>query len=675
MEDNNGACGEFPEHGAIFMSNSYTRRECLRRGLFGSPMFQAGFVEQVKDGMLLFLFEFESRELHGVFQACSDGAMNIEPDAFSSTGKQFPAQVKFAVKWRCRPLHESEFRHAICENYFTAKKFNFGLSKAQVQRLMKLFSSNKIERPRLRKSASAKPTRKYKTDLRNRPRERDFGDHHTGETDGDVDRKFPLTSVGDFGYRSTENYGFGDESEIGLEYGSTIKSEYSRDTSSIHRRLVYPKMHRSKKLRHTSSGRLDNEYHEKDGIAQQSLWSKHKEHCKVKTEPLAPSQRSVPVESPCGTSVERYDPCDPGIVRDTTMKSSRHDLGVGAPNVDTMGYVNDTLPSEPEPNDVAIMNETSIPGFDDDYIPMPTEYLEYRIKTGMIKVPTSESRTSPLCHFQFPGLLTSEGDTKDSHRIFPSFANPLLSRDLSSTDRFNKNETSSDQHKEEFGAQDSHSNNSVVHGPRIYHSFIHPSTSGNRTDLYPENRARNKVQAYQRHEEFGSDAFDSKDRVVRMKHFVDPSEFEIKRTRNSVFSRLSMPSKECVVEKDTESADEVMAFLNECQRHCTEQKEKVEIHTADLLGNDLKSTFPFFKATRDDMLYCEESIEHSANPTLECKDGTKHSAFEDKTMELLRPELGEDDSEKDIGGNNENFSASRSDTEVHFYDFLGLGDQ
>lgn len=43
----------------------------------------------------------------------------------------FP-QVKFKEKWHCRPLSESEFRHAIAENYFTAKKFNFGLSKAQV---------------------------------------------------------------------------------------------------------------------------------------------------------------------------------------------------------------------------------------------------------------------------------------------------------------------------------------------------------------------------------------------------------------------------------------------------------------------------------------------------------------------------------------------------------------
>jgi hypothetical protein len=85
---------EFYEpNNAIFMSNRATRKECFRRKLLGLPSGQADFVKQVKAGMVLFLFEFERRELHGVFQACSDGAMNIVPHAYSSSGKQFPAQV------------------------------------------------------------------------------------------------------------------------------------------------------------------------------------------------------------------------------------------------------------------------------------------------------------------------------------------------------------------------------------------------------------------------------------------------------------------------------------------------------------------------------------------------------------------------------------------------------
>ncbi|KAK2989273.1 hypothetical protein RJ640_017270 [Escallonia rubra] len=143
-EEKNDVTGEVPEFGAIFMSNMETKRECFRRNLFGLPSSKANFVKQVKAGMVLFLFEFERKQLLGVFQASSDGAMNIVPDAFSSSGKQFPAQVCFTRIWYCSPLSENEFRDAIRENYFSAKKFNFGLSEDQVHRLLLMFNSKKI---------------------------------------------------------------------------------------------------------------------------------------------------------------------------------------------------------------------------------------------------------------------------------------------------------------------------------------------------------------------------------------------------------------------------------------------------------------------------------------------------------------------------------------------------
>lgn len=87
--------GVYPESGAIFMSSSVTKNECFRRRLFGLPSAKGHFVEQVKRGMILFLFEYERRELHGVFQACSDGTMNISARAYKSSGNQFPAQVPY----------------------------------------------------------------------------------------------------------------------------------------------------------------------------------------------------------------------------------------------------------------------------------------------------------------------------------------------------------------------------------------------------------------------------------------------------------------------------------------------------------------------------------------------------------------------------------------------------
>lgn len=82
-----------PYCGAIFMSNRMTIEECFEKKLFGLPYVQSDFVRGVKKGMILFLFEYEERKLYGVFEATSDGKMNINPEAYTSSGKRFPAQV------------------------------------------------------------------------------------------------------------------------------------------------------------------------------------------------------------------------------------------------------------------------------------------------------------------------------------------------------------------------------------------------------------------------------------------------------------------------------------------------------------------------------------------------------------------------------------------------------
>lgn len=86
--------GEFPESGAIFMCNKRTKEECLKGKLFGLPSSMTDLVLNVRKGMTLFLFEYESRLLHGVFRATSDGGINIDREAFRSSGKYFPAQVR-----------------------------------------------------------------------------------------------------------------------------------------------------------------------------------------------------------------------------------------------------------------------------------------------------------------------------------------------------------------------------------------------------------------------------------------------------------------------------------------------------------------------------------------------------------------------------------------------------
>ena len=81
--------------GAIFMANRSTMKECLRWKIFGLPFNFGDFVKKIKAGMILFLFEYEEKKLYGVFEAACNGALNIIPHAFSSSGKSFPAQVYF----------------------------------------------------------------------------------------------------------------------------------------------------------------------------------------------------------------------------------------------------------------------------------------------------------------------------------------------------------------------------------------------------------------------------------------------------------------------------------------------------------------------------------------------------------------------------------------------------
>ncbi|CAI8617430.1 unnamed protein product [Vicia faba] len=144
-DKHNNAGGSDPDFGAIFMSNSGTKRECLRSGVFGLPASYIPFVEKIKSGTTLFLFEYEKKLLHGVFMATCDGGINIVPNAFASTGMKYPAQVKFVPVWKCKPLPEKIFCHAIIENYFANNKFSFGLSENQVEKLLHLFNMNKLE--------------------------------------------------------------------------------------------------------------------------------------------------------------------------------------------------------------------------------------------------------------------------------------------------------------------------------------------------------------------------------------------------------------------------------------------------------------------------------------------------------------------------------------------------
>jgi len=72
----------------IFESNTGTHPECLHRELFGA---KRNWPLKVRKGDLCFLFNYDEKLLHGIWEASSDGGTKLVPDAW---GGNYPYQVR-----------------------------------------------------------------------------------------------------------------------------------------------------------------------------------------------------------------------------------------------------------------------------------------------------------------------------------------------------------------------------------------------------------------------------------------------------------------------------------------------------------------------------------------------------------------------------------------------------
>ncbi len=82
---------ELPLRGFLFACTRKTEAECFDRQLFGTGRVYGPIVMKVRKGDLLLLNNVSTNRLYGVYRAVSDGAYNIQPDAWQG---KYPYQVK-----------------------------------------------------------------------------------------------------------------------------------------------------------------------------------------------------------------------------------------------------------------------------------------------------------------------------------------------------------------------------------------------------------------------------------------------------------------------------------------------------------------------------------------------------------------------------------------------------
>ncbi|XP_028771568.1 B2 protein isoform X2 [Neltuma alba] len=116
--------------GYIFVCNNDTMEEDLKHQLFGLPSRYRDSVRAITPGLPLFLYNYTTHQLHGIFEAASFGGSNIDPTAWEDKKckgeSRFPAQVRIRVRKLCEALEEDSFRPVL--HHYDGPKFRLELS-------------------------------------------------------------------------------------------------------------------------------------------------------------------------------------------------------------------------------------------------------------------------------------------------------------------------------------------------------------------------------------------------------------------------------------------------------------------------------------------------------------------------------------------------------------------
>ncbi|KAI5383386.1 B2 protein [Lathyrus oleraceus] len=127
--------------GYIFVCNNDTMAENLKRQLFGLPPRYRDSVRAITPGLPLFLYNYTTHQLHGVFEAASFGGTNIDPTAWEDKKcageSRFPAQVRVITRKTCEPLEEDSFRPIL--HHYDGPKFRLELNVPEALSLLDIF--------------------------------------------------------------------------------------------------------------------------------------------------------------------------------------------------------------------------------------------------------------------------------------------------------------------------------------------------------------------------------------------------------------------------------------------------------------------------------------------------------------------------------------------------------
>lgn len=141
------------QDGYVFGANASTYSECMQRMLFGNAMSQWHMISKIQVGRTaLFIFNYTTRKLQGLFVAELPPGLNIEPSAWTSSGPRrgrsggpvhpsspFPAQVRVREVAKLAALDEATYRSVLTDG--SDKNFGVYLTSQQAMELIHLMVS------------------------------------------------------------------------------------------------------------------------------------------------------------------------------------------------------------------------------------------------------------------------------------------------------------------------------------------------------------------------------------------------------------------------------------------------------------------------------------------------------------------------------------------------------